>query len=70
MIVVCPCCGNKVAVNGLGRKAFDMPVKNVCDALSKHHSVTLAAQSLGCSRALVYKLLKSAGLTAREVVSR
>ncbi len=63
MKVQCPHCGGMVTVNGLGRKAFQIPVTKVCDALRGHHSVTAAASELGCSRAYIYKVLKAAGLT-------
>ena len=68
MIVRCPNCGKPVVVNGLGRKAFDMPVINVYDALQLHRSVLGAADELGCSRAYIYKVLKAAGLTSADVI--
>ena len=67
MKVQCPHCGKTVAVNGLGRKAFNMPVTKVCDALRLHRSIPAAADSLGCSRAYIYKVLKANGLTPGEV---
>ena len=68
MKVFCPNCGKTVVVGGLGRKAFNMPVKNVCDALRLHRSVPAAANSLGCSRAYIYKVLKARGLTVKDVI--
>ena len=69
MIIPCPHCGKSVVVNGLGRKAFNMPVTKVYDALRLHRSVLGAANELGCSRAYIYKLLKAAGLTPADVIS-
>lgn len=66
MKVRCPHCGEVIAVQGLGRKSFNMPVIKVCDALQICHSVPAAAEKLGCSRALVYKVLKTNGLTAKN----
>jgi AraC-like DNA-binding protein len=68
MIVTCPHCGGMVVVNGLGRKAFNMPVINICDALQLHRSVAEAANELGCSRAYIYKVLKAAGLTPADAI--
>jgi hypothetical protein len=33
-----------------------------------HHSILLAAESLGCSRALIYKILKVNGTTPADVI--
>jgi hypothetical protein len=55
-------------VNGLGRKAFNMPVTNVYDALRLRRSVLAAANELGCSRAYIYKVLKADGLTPADVI--
>lgn len=67
-IVTCPHCGGMVAVNGLGRKAFNLPVTKVCDALRLCCSVPAAAESLGCSRGLIYKILKANRMTPAEVI--
>jgi hypothetical protein len=53
---------------GLGRKAFNMPVIIVCDAIRVQRSVQAAAKELRCSRAYVYKVLKGAGLTVADVI--
>ena len=58
MKITCPCCHTEITVNGLGRKKLDMPVKNIYDALARYSSITLAAESLGCSRGYIYKILK------------
>ena len=68
MKVKCLNCGELVVVNGLGRKAFNMPVTKVCDALRLHRSVLGAANALGCSRAYVYKVLKANGLTQADII--
>lgn len=66
--ITCPKCGEKFKVLGNGRKPSALNVTNVCDALQSYHSVPLAADKLGCSRALVYKILKENELKAREVI--
>jgi len=68
MLVHCPHCGETIVVNGLGRKAFNMPVTKVYDALRLHRDVLAAANSLGCSRAYIYKVLKADGLTPAGVI--
>ena len=68
MKVVCQNCGAEVIVSGLGRKAFNMPVIKVCDALVLYHSVLRAAGKLGCSRAYIYKVLKANGMTPADVI--
>lgn len=68
MIVICPKCGEKVGVNGLGRKPLGIPLKNVCDAIQAHGSVAGAASELGCSRGYIHKLLKTNGLSLKDVV--
>ncbi len=42
MKVRCPNCGERIVVNGLGRKPFNMPVTEVCDALQLYRSVLAA----------------------------
>ena len=70
MIIQCPKCGQKVVVNGLGRKVLNIPVKNVYDALLAHGSVAAAANELGCSRAYIYKVVKANGLKLKDVFKR
>ena len=65
-----PKCGEKVVVNGLGRKPLNIPLKNVCECLRKHPSVAAAAQELGCSQAYIFRILKDNGLTLKEVYGR
>lgn len=67
MIIACPKCGEKVVVNGLGRKPLNIPLKSVYDALQAHGSVARAANELGCSPGYIYKGLKANGVRLREV---
>lgn len=68
MIVQCPHCGKSVAVSGLGRKRLDIPLKNVCECLSRYCSVAEAAQELGCSQGYVFNILKANRLKVKDVV--
>jgi hypothetical protein len=67
-VVICPHCGKVAATLSLGRAASNIGVIEVCDALHLSHSILLAAESLGCSRALIYKILKANGMTPVEVI--
>jgi len=69
MLVQCPHCGKSVAVNGLGRKRLNIPLKNVCECLRKHRSVEGAAQELGCSQGYIFKVLKANGLRLKDVIA-
>ena len=69
--ITCPNCGSKVPIakmNKLGRKALNISVKNICDTLRDCRDIALAAEKLGCSRGYIYKVLKSAGLSPRQVI--
>ena len=66
MKIRCPSCGRDVVVEGLGRKPLDITVKNVCDALQKHHNIMAVAEELGCSRAYIYRVLKKNNLSLRD----
>ena len=68
MIVQCPYCGKPVAVNGLGRKPLNIPLKNVCETLHTHRSVAAAANELNCSQGYIFNALKSHGLKLRDVI--
>ncbi|HUW45636.1 MAG TPA: hypothetical protein VMW50_07545 [Dehalococcoidia bacterium] len=70
MIIQCPHCGEKVVVNGLGRKPLNIPLKNVYEALRAHGSVVGAANKLGCSQGYIFKVLKENGLKMRDVLSQ
>lgn len=67
MIIQCPNCGEKVVVNGLGRKPLNIPLKNVCEALRTHGSVAAAANKLGCSQGYIFKVLKANGLKPKDI---
>jgi hypothetical protein len=66
MLVKCQNCGQTIAVSNLGRKRLNHSVKNVCDAIERVRSVTGVAKELGCSRAYIYKVLKSAGIEIKR----
>ena len=67
MIIQCPNCGEKVAVNGLGRPRLNIPLKNVYEALQAHGSVAAAADKLGCSQGYIFKVLKANGVNLKDV---
>jgi len=67
MLVKCQNCGQTLSVGGLGRKRLNHSVKNVCDALLKYCSVAETAKQLGCSRAYIYKILKTNGLKLKDI---
>jgi hypothetical protein len=68
MLVQCPYCGQLVAVNGLGRKPLNIPLKNVLESLQVHRNVTSAARELGCSPSYIFGALKKNGLKLNEVI--
>ncbi len=67
-VITCPYCGKVAATLGIGRAATNIVVTDICDALRLYRSVPTAAEKLGCSRALVYKVLKANGLTPADVI--
>jgi transposase-like protein len=67
MNIQCPYCGANVSVHGLGRKSLKISVKNVCDALRTNSTIKATAQSLGCSRGYIYRVIHNAGLTLEEI---
>ena len=69
MIVQCPNCGKPVAVDGLGRKPLNIPLKIVCEALQAHCSVAEAANELNCSQGYIFGVLKANGLKLKDVIS-
>ena len=62
-IITCPHCGKLVGTLSLGRPTTKITVIEVCDALRLLHDIPTVAQKLGCSRALIYKILKQHDLT-------
>ena len=69
MLVLCPHCGGTVAVNGLGRKRLNIPLKNVCESLQAHGSVVAAANELNCSQGYIFGVLKVKGLKLKDVIN-
>ncbi|MDD5038668.1 MAG: hypothetical protein PHN78_05065 [Dehalococcoidales bacterium] len=70
MIIQCPHCGERVVVNGLGRKRLNIPLKNICEALQSERSVASAAKELHCSQGYIFNALKTEGLKPRDVIER
>jgi len=68
MIIRCPNCGERVVVNGLGRKKLNIPLKNVCESLQAHRNVLAAAKELGCSQGYIFGVLKTNGLKVKGVI--
>jgi len=68
MIIRCPHCGKTVAVNGLGHKPLNIPLKNVLESLEAHRDVRAAARELGCSPSYIFGVLKANGLKLKEVI--
>lgn len=66
-VITCPHCGKLAATLSLGRPATKITVTEVCDALRLHRSIPMAAERLGCSRALIYKILKQYGMSPADV---
>ena len=70
MIVKCPHCGKEVAINGLGRKPLNIPLKNVLETLQSHRGVATAAEELDCSPSYIFGVLKAHGLKLKDVIRR
>ena len=68
MLVRCPHCGQSVAVNGLGRKRLNIPLKNVCECLQAQKNVVMAANELNCSQGYIFGVLKANGLKLKDVI--
>ena len=68
MAITCPYCGKVAATLRIGRAATNIGVTEICYALRFCLSVSPAAEELGCSRALIYEILKQHGLTPMEVI--
>lgn len=68
MMVSCPHCGGGFEVRGKGRKPLALTVTTVCDAIGKGGNVPAAAEKLDVSRGYIYKVLKTAGLLAKDFV--
>jgi hypothetical protein len=70
MIVQCPHCGERVVVNGLGRKRLNIPLKNICEALRLGGDVAAAARELNCSQGYIFNTLKAHGLKPRDIIEK
>lgn len=68
MIIQCPHCGERVVVNGLGRKRLNIPLKNICEALQSERNVASAARKLHCSQGYIFNALKSQGLKPKDII--
>jgi len=68
MIIQCPHCGERIVVNGLGRKRLDIPLKNICEALQSERSVASAAEKLHCSQGYIFNVLKAQRLKPRDII--
>ena len=66
MKIQCPHCGKSVAVNGLGRKRLNIPLKNVCESLQAHKNMAAAANVLNCSQGYIFNVLKTNGLNLND----
>lgn len=68
MIVQCPHCGERIVVNGLGRKRLNIPLKNICEALQSERNIASAARKLNCSQGYIFNALKARGLKPRDII--
>ena len=68
----CPHCGEWFETTGgrLGRKPYNIGVKNVCDALQLYRTVTATAKKLNCSRGHIYGVLKANGLVIKDILKK
>lgn len=66
--IICEHCGKVAATIGIGKPATTITVTDVCDALLLYRSIPAAAENLGCSRPLIYKILKKHGMKPKEVI--
>ena len=67
MIIECPNCGEKVVVNGLGRKPLNIRLKNIYECLRKYRNAARTAQELGCSQGYIFKVLKANELRLKDI---
>ena len=70
MIIQCPNCGEKVVVNGLGRKPLNIPLKNVYECLKKYRSVAATANELGCKSGIHFQGFESQRAKAKGCIQR
>ena len=67
-VITCPHCGKVAATIGIGRAPTNIGVTDICDALRLCRSVPATAEKFGCSRELIYKILKQHGMTPEDVI--
>jgi hypothetical protein len=66
----CPVCGAEIPItHSSGRKPLNLSVNLICDTLKRTHSIKDAAEELGCSRAYIYKVLKTQKTTLDEILN-
>lgn len=53
-----------------GRKPLNVSLQSICDKLREYQDITAAAHSLGISRAYIYRDIKAAGLSVKELTER
>jgi transcriptional regulator of acetoin/glycerol metabolism len=70
MKVLCPHCGQWFNTRISGRKPYNKDVIKVCDALRFNGNVSTTANKLGCSRAYIYKVMKSNGLAVGDFITK
>lgn len=75
MLVQCPHCGKSVVVQGLGRKACDIPFKNVLNALQNSCTVRQAVENLrqefnSGSVGYIYNQCRAHGIKPLDVIRK
>ena len=68
VIVQCPNCGERVVVNGLGRKRLNIPLKIIYEALQSERNIASAAKKLHCSQGYIFNVLKARGLKPMDII--
>lgn len=69
VICTCPVCGQKIKIDGLGRKPLNIPLKNICKMLASCRDIATAASKLGCSQGYIYNALKANGLKVKDIIN-
>jgi hypothetical protein len=65
----CPACGQKIKINGLGRKPLNIPLKNICEMLASCRDISTTAGKLGCSQGYIYNALKANRLKVKDIIN-
>ena len=66
MKITCNKCGKVIEVPTGHPPRLDIPVITLCDTLEHSKGVMAAANTLGCSRAYIYRELKKFGKTPKD----